>query len=105
MLVMRPQANGQVEVVNKMIKHNIKMKLENLKERWTDDLPEVLWAYRTTARTTTGEILFSLAYRYEDIVLVKLGAGSLRRDNFEVEQNMILHRHELDFLKEKWCDS
>ena len=31
--VMRPQANGQVEAVNRTIKHNLKTKLENLKER------------------------------------------------------------------------
>ena len=29
--VARPQANGQVEAVNKMIKHNLKTKLEDLK--------------------------------------------------------------------------
>ena len=32
-LVVRPQANRQVEAVNKMIKHNLKMKLKNLKGR------------------------------------------------------------------------
>ena len=53
--VVRPQTNGQVEVVNKMIKHNLKTKLEDLKGRWANELPEVLWAYRTTARSTTRE--------------------------------------------------
>ena len=51
--------------MNKTIKHNIKTKLKNLKGRWTDDLLEVLWAYRTTARSTTREAPFSLAYGYE----------------------------------------
>ena len=88
--VARPQANGQVEAVNKTIKHNLKIKLENLKEKWVDDLPELLWAYRTTVRSTTRETSFSLAYVYEAIVPVEIGAGSLRRDNFNVEQNMIL---------------
>ena len=32
-LVARPQANGQVEAVNKTIKHNLKMNLKNLKEK------------------------------------------------------------------------
>ena len=88
-----------------MINCNLKMELENLKGRWADNLPELLWAYKTTARLTTGGTPFSLAYGYEAIVLVKLGAGSLRRDNFDLEQNMILQRCELDFLKEKWCVS
>ena len=50
-------------------------------------------------------MLFSLAYGYEAIVPVKLGAGSLRRDNFDLEQNMILQWHELNFLEEKQRDS
>ena len=33
----------------KTIKHNLKMKLKNLKERWANDLLEVFWAYKTTA--------------------------------------------------------
>ena len=49
----------------------------------------------------TGETPFLLAYGYEAMVPVELGAGSLRRENFDSEQNMILQRHELDFLKEK----
>ena len=76
--------------MNKTIKHYLKTKLENLKRRWADDLPEALWAYRTTARSTTGETSFSLAYGYEVMVTVELVTGSLRRDNFDIEQNMIL---------------
>ena len=62
-------------------------------------------AYRTTAISTTRETLFLLAYGYEAMVPIELGAGSLRRDNFGPEQNMILQRRELDFLEEKWHDS
>ena len=40
--VVWPQANEQVEAMNKKIKHNLKTKLKNLKRRWVDDLPEVL---------------------------------------------------------------
>ena len=69
--------------MNKAIKHNLKTKLENLKRRREDDLPEVLWAYRTTARSMTRETPFLLAYGYEAMVLVELGARSLRRDNFD----------------------
>ena len=94
-MVSRPQANGQVEVVKKTIKHNLKMKLEDLKGRWADELPEVLWAYRTTIRSTTRETLFSLAYGYEAMVPVEIGAGFLRRDNYDPEQNLILQRYEL----------
>ena len=46
-----------------------------------------------------------MAYGYEAMVPIKLGAGSLRRDNFDLEQNMILQRCDLDFLEEKRRDS
>ena len=35
--VAQPQANGQVEAVNKTIKHNLKTKLEDLKGKWADE--------------------------------------------------------------------
>ena len=79
----RPQANGQVEAINKMIKHNLKMKLENLKGRWVDKVPKVLWAYKTKARSTTGETTVSLAYGYEAMVLVEIGV--LQRENYDPE--------------------
>ena len=91
--------------MNKIIKHNLKMKLENLKGMWANDLPEVLWAYMTTARSTTRGTSFLLAYGYEAMVPVELGVGSLRRDNFNLEQNMILQRRELNFHDKKWRDS
>ena len=46
----RCQANRQVKVVSKEIKHNFKTMLENLKGRWADNLLEVLWVYRTTTK-------------------------------------------------------
>ena len=101
----QPQANGQIKAMNKKIKHNLKTKLENLKGRWAYDLPEVLWAYRTTVISTTGETPFLLAYKFEVMVLIELSTGSLRRDNFDLEQNLILQRRKLDFLEEKWRDS
>ena len=55
-----PQTNGQVEAVNKIIKFNLNMKLEERKRLWVEDLPKVLWAY--WSRTSTGETPFSLAY-------------------------------------------
>ena len=44
-----PQTNGQVEAVNKIIKFNVKTKLEERKGLWAEEFPKVLWAYRTTS--------------------------------------------------------
>ena len=53
-----PQANGQVEVTNRTLLKIIKTRLEGAKGILPDELPSVLWAYRTTARTPTGETPF-----------------------------------------------
>ena len=76
-LVDHPQTNGQAKAVNKIIKHNLKTKLEEHKGFWADELPKVLWAYRTTSRTSTGETPFSLAYRVEAMIPVEVGVPSL----------------------------
>ena len=53
-----PQANRQVEVTNRTLLKLIKAWLEGAKGIWPDELPSVLWAYRTTARTPTKETPF-----------------------------------------------
>ncbi|KAM6546020.1 hypothetical protein CsatB_026756 [Cannabis sativa] len=55
----RPQANGQVEAANKTLKDTIKKKLDVGKGRWVDELPQVLWAHRTTEKTTMRYTPFS----------------------------------------------
>ena len=75
--IVRPQANGQVEAVRKTIKHNLKMKLEDLKGIWADELPEVLHCQNLN----WGNLVL-LAYGYKAIGPVEIGVGSLRRDNY-----------------------
>ena len=53
-----PQANGQVEVTNRSLLKIIKTQLVGAKGIWSDELPSILWAYRTIARTPTGETPF-----------------------------------------------
>ena len=83
--VRQPQANGKIEAVNKMIKHNLKTKLKDLKGRWADELPEVLWAYKTTARTSNRETPFPLAYGYEVIDPMDIRAGSWGRTMIQIK--------------------
>ena len=96
-----PQANGQVESINKIIKKNIKSKLDAHKGSWVEELPKVLWAYRTTARTSTGETPFSLAFGVEAIVPVEVGIPSFRVDQFRPEDNEAQLRMHLDLLEER----
>ena len=55
-----PQANGQTEVTNRTLLKIIKAWLVGVKGAWPEELPSVLWAYRTTAQTPTGETPFNL---------------------------------------------
>ena len=83
------------------MKHNLKIRLETYKGAWLEKLPEVLWAYRTTTQTPSGEIPFSLVFGHEAMVLVKIGIGSLRREEFQTYRNNERLREELEFFEEK----
>ena len=98
--VARLQANGQVEAINKTIKHNLKTKLEELKGRWADELSEVHLAYRTTVRTLTrGNPVFAHVW------LRGHGSDGNWGENYDSGQNFILQKWEIDFLEEKRHDS
>ena len=96
-----PKKKGQVEPVNKIIKHNLKMKLEEHKGVWADEIPKVLWAYRMTSKTSTGETPFLLAYEIEALIPVEVGIPSFWRETYNQEENHALQCYELDLLKEK----
>ena len=57
-----PQGNGQAEAVNKVIVSELKKRLDDAKGKWGEELPHVLWTYRTTPRRSTGETPFSMTY-------------------------------------------
>lgn len=85
--VAHPQSNGQVEAVKKTIKRNLEKKLAGLKNAWVEELPWVLWAYRTTSRTTTSETPFSMTYGAEAVLPVEVGEPSFRTTQFSLETN------------------
>ena len=82
-----PQANGQIEVTNQTLLRIIKSRLMGAKGAWPEELPSVLWAYRTTARTSTGETPFNLTYGIEAVIPVEVGLTSLRREFFDEQIN------------------
>ena len=101
LVVVHPQSNGQVKAVNKTLKHNLKTKLESHKGAWPEELPHVLWAYRTKVRTSTGETPFSMAFGAEAMVPVEVGMSSHRRISCTQQQNEKLMKNKLDLLEEK----
>ena len=95
------QSNGQAEVTIRTLKAALKTKLEGLKGKWVEYLPEVLWAYRTTCKSTTQETSFALAFCTEAIAPIKIGLKSPRIELARVEHNEEALRLNLDFLDEK----
>ncbi|XP_075654834.1 uncharacterized protein LOC142625004 [Castanea sativa] len=63
-----PQSNGQAEATNKVILDGLKKRLEYPKGKWVDELPHVLWAYRTTPRRSMGETPFFMTYGAEVVI-------------------------------------
>lgn len=52
-----PQVNGQVKVTSRIILQGLKRKLQEIPRCWVDELPNILWSYRTTPKTSTWEPL------------------------------------------------
>ncbi|XP_020415572.1 uncharacterized protein LOC109948075 [Prunus persica] len=94
-----PQGNGQAEASNKVILDYLKKRLECAEGKWVDELPGVLWAYRTTKRRSTGETPFSLAYGTEAIMPPHITVPSISLEVGSVDQNSEQMRLNLDLLE------
>ena len=92
--------NGQTEVTNRILLKIIKAKLDNAKGAWPEELPNVLWAYRTTARTPIGETPFRLTYGTEAVISIEVGVASIRQEVLCEEDNDDQLRINLDCLDE-----
>ena len=96
-----PQSNGQAEVTIRTLKAALKTKLEDLKGKWVEYLPEVLWAYKTTRKSASQETPFALAFGTEAVAPVQIGLKSPRIKLASVEHNEKALRLNLDLLDEK----
>ncbi|XP_073154057.1 uncharacterized protein [Henckelia pumila] len=72
------QGNGQVEVINRTIVQALKTRLDTAIGKWVEELSTVLWSYRTTTRSGTGETPFSMVYGTEAVLPAEIGQESVR---------------------------
>ena len=86
--------------MNQSLLKIIKTRLKGAKGIWPEELPSVLWVYRTTARTPTREMPFRLAYRSEAVVPVEVGLTSYRVDNYDERRNGKAMCLQLDLMDE-----
>ena len=66
-----PQANGQVEVINKVLKTMLQRMVGKQKSSWHLKLYSALWAYRTSAKNVTRFTPFHLVYSLEAVLPIK----------------------------------
>ena len=100
-----PQANGQAEVPSRSLLKIIKTRLEGAKGVWPDELPSVLWAYKTTVRTPTGETPFKLAYGSETVIPIKVHMANHRVTMYQDKDNEEQLGLNLDLIDEVRTDA
>ena len=93
-----PQSNGQAETVNKEILSGLKRRLDGARGNWAEELPNILWAYRTTPCRSMGETPFSLTYGAEAIIPAEVNVCNARIDGFNPVQNELMMVEHLDLL-------
>jgi hypothetical protein len=101
-----PQANRQVEAINKVLKTMIQCMVGENKTSWHLQLLSALWAYLTSVKTATGITPFQLVYGIEailpiecEIPLLKLKVEILPHTSVEEECFLYLTR-----MDETRCD-
>ncbi|KAK3037672.1 hypothetical protein RJ639_030616 [Escallonia herrerae] len=67
---------------------------------WVDELPSVLWAYRTTPYSVTRETHFLLCYRTEAMLPVEIRVPTIRALHFNEINNEVGLRANLDLVEE-----
>ena len=81
--------------------NELKKRLDNAKGRWVEELPHVLWTYRTTPRKSIGETLFSMTYGAEAVILLESSFPTMRSSSFTSDGNDKLLKRNLDLIEER----
>ena len=96
-----PQENGQAKAVNKVIVSGLKKRLDDAKGKWVEELPHVLWTYRTTPRRSTRETFFSMNYGAKAVIPLETGFPMSRTSSFNPKDNDEQLTKSLDLIEEK----
>ena len=80
--------------------NGLKKRLDDVKGKWVEELPHVLWTYQTTPRQSTGETPFSMTYGVEAVIPLETGFPTLRTSAFTSDGNDKLLKKSLDLIEE-----
>ena len=81
--------------------NGLKKRLDDAKGRWVEELPHVLWTYRTTPRKSTGETPFSMTYGAEAIIPLENDFPTMRSSAFTSDGNDDQLKKNLDLIEER----
>jgi hypothetical protein len=79
----------------------IKKRLQWAKGRWVEELSSILWAYRTTPRSSIGETPFSLTYKVEAVIPLEIGLPTIHTEYYDPTLNETSLSTELDLAEER----
>nr|GEU57138.1 reverse transcriptase domain-containing protein [Tanacetum cinerariifolium] len=99
--VKHPQSNGLVERANRSLREGIKARLGEGNKNWVEELPYVLWAYRTMIKSSHGDTPFSLTYGTEAVIPAEIEMPTYRTAAVDVVNNDEELRLNLDLLEER----
>ena len=83
----------------------IKTRLEGSKGVWPNELPGVLWAYRTTVKTPMGKTPFKLTYGSEAVIPAEVHMANHRVMTYQDKDNEEQLRLNLDLIDEVRMDA
>ena len=66
-----------------------------------EELPHVLWTYRTMPRRSTEETPFSMTYEAEAVIPLEIGFPTLKTSSFSPSSNDKLLERSLDLIEER----
>ena len=75
--------------------------LDDAKGKWVEELPYVLWTYKTTPCRSTGKTLFLITYGAEVVIPLETGFPTSRTSSFNPSDNDEQLTKSLDLIKEK----
>ena len=96
-----PQENWQAKAVNKVVVNGLKKRLDDTKGKWVEELPHVLWMYRTTPRRSTRKTPFSMTYEAKAVIPLEIGFPTLRTSTLISDGNDELLEKGLDLIEEQ----
>nr|GEV15225.1 reverse transcriptase domain-containing protein [Tanacetum cinerariifolium] len=99
--VKHPQSNGLVERANRSLEEGIKACLGEGNKNWVEELPYILWAYRTMIKSSHGDTPFSLTYGTEAVIPQEIGMPMYCTTAVDVVSNDKELWLNLDLLEER----